>query len=124
MKAFNCAWCNKPGTYKPDDENEATPDNLICDQCFKDEEAANKRDEEYAAYYNEQQRIRYEGIHLLDNDVNRISVIYHRKVLRKWDYHSEGHNIFSHGRKDIKLTAKGYIEGWCDAVEAIKRSRK
>ena len=117
-RSFNCAWCGKPETYTPDDDNEVTPDNMICDQCFKDEETANKRDEQMAAYHNEQHRIRYEGLHLLDNDVNRISVVYsrdgRRKVLRIWNYISDGHNIFDQGRSDIKLIAKGYIEAIAD----------
>ena len=117
-KPFTCAFCGKVETYTPEDDNEPAPDNMICDQCFKNEEAAQERDEQMAAYHNEQHRIRYEGIHLLDNDVNRMSVVYYhkgrRKVLRRWDYISEGHNVFNQGREDVKLIAKGYIEALAD----------
>jgi hypothetical protein len=122
---FNCAWCGKPDTYNPKDDSEVTPDNLICGQCFKDEEAAGKRDEEMAAYYNEQQRIRYEGLHLLDNDIDRISVVYShagkRHVLRAWNYYTSNHDFFDNGREDVKLLAKGYIEAVADHRQRSKQ---
>jgi hypothetical protein len=85
---------------------------MICDECFKKETAAQERDEQYAQWYNEQHRIRYEGTHIFDNGVNRISVVFHRKQLCSWYYYGEEH------RHQVMLTAKGYVEGWLDAIGA------
>ena len=118
---FECAWCKKPSTYVLGKDETEPPNNLICDDCFEKGTEAQERDEQYADYYNEQQRIRYDGIHLFDNDVDRISVVFHRKQLRSWNYSGEGSNFFGQGKRDVMLTAKGYIEGWCDAVAAFKK---
>jgi hypothetical protein len=91
---------------------------MICDECFEKEAAAQERDEQIAEYHNEQHYIRYKDIHLFDNEVGTISVVYHRKVLRTWNY-----RVFSyldeHYRKAVMLEAKGYIEGWLDAVAVV-----
>ena len=50
---------------------------------------------------------------------------YKRKVLRTWDYFSEDKlNFFNTTtRRDAMMMAKGYIEGWCDAVAVLRDKR-
>jgi len=106
-----CAFCEKV---------EVPEENHICDACFKDEEAANAIQEAYVEWHAEQMRSRYGDINLFDNGVNKISVVYRRKKLIQWQYNSEKHTIFDDGRPDVMLHAKGYIEGWLDAIQILK----
>ena len=114
MTEFTCAFCKKVAVPE---------DNMICDKCAEHEIEAAARDEQYAEYCNEQQRLRYDGIHLFDNEVGRISVILRKKVLCTWEYFSEDKlNFFNTTtQREALLKAKGYIEGWCDAVAAATR---
>lgn len=107
---FTCEFCKKV---------EVPEANMICDDCAREEIAAGERDERYAAHYHEQQRIRYEGVQLFDNEVGKISVTFHRKVLRVWPYAFEA-NLFTPTQREVKLSAEGYIEGWVDAMAAFK----
>ena len=98
-------------------------DHMICDECAEKEIKAQDRDERYAEYCNEQQRLRYGDIQLFDNEVGKISVTYRRKVLCVWNYFSEEELNFFHTttQRNAMMTAKGYIEGWCDATAAAPR---
>jgi hypothetical protein len=111
--SFTCEFCK---------EVEVAESNMICDECAEKEIKAQDLNERIADYYNEQHRLRYQDIHIFDNDVDEISVTYKRKVLRRWRYTTEGHNFFDQGRPDVMLTAKGYIEGWLDAID-VKSAR-
>jgi hypothetical protein len=93
---------------------------MICDKCAEKEIAAQDMNDKIADYYNEQHYLRYKDIQLFDNDMGRISVVYCRKMLCAWDYSGEGSNFFEQGRQDVRLKAKGYMEGWLDAVAAMK----
>jgi hypothetical protein len=112
MTEFTCEFCKK--AIVPESH-------MICDKCAEKEIAAQDMDEKIADYYNEQHRLRYKDIHLFDNDMGRISVTYRRKVLCAWDYSGEDSNFFGTGRRDVMLTAKGYMEGWLDAVAAKQK---
>jgi hypothetical protein len=93
---------------------------MICDDCFEKEVKAQKADEEHADYWNEQYHIRYNKTAILDNELGKISVLYHSKVLRTWNY-----KIFDlkdeNARRKSKIEARGYLEGWIDAIEVGKR---
>ena len=90
---------------------------MICDACAEKEIAAQDREEQYAEYYYEQQRLRYDGIQTFDNEVGIISVTYRKRVLCTWSYGVFGY-LNEPSRQQALLQAKGYIEGWCDAVAA------
>jgi hypothetical protein len=111
MTKFTCMFCK---------EVPVEEDNMICGKCAEEEAIAQERDEQYANYHHEQQRIRYADIQLFDNEVGKISVTYCRKVLCTWNYRTFDH-LNEQTQRDAMLTAKGYIEGWCDAVAALKR---
>ena len=112
MTEFTCEFCK---------EAIVPESHMICDKCAEKEIAAQDMNDKIAEYYNEQNHLRYKDIQLFDNDMGRISVVYCRKMLCTWDYSGEDSNFFNTGRRDVMLTAKGYIEGWCDAVAAIKK---
>ena len=92
---------------------------MICDKCFEDEIKANERQEEIDNYWNEQQRIRYAQTAIFDNEIGKISVSYHRKIIRTWHY-----NFFNHMDEDTryksKIEARAYLEGWLDCMESIR----
>ena len=116
MTEFTCAFCKK--VVVPEDH-------MICDKCAEEEIAAQDMNEKIADYYNEQHHLRYKDIQLFDNEVGKVSVTYKRKVLRTWDYFSEDKlNFFNTTtRRDAMMMAKGYIEGWCDAVAVLRDKR-
>jgi hypothetical protein len=97
---------------------------MICDKCAEKEIAAQDMNDKIADYHNEQHHLRYKNIQLFDNDMGRISVVYCRNVLCTWDYSGEGSNFFNTGRRDVMLTAKGYIELVLDAVAAMKKMQR
>ena len=110
--SFVCEFCKKVDV----------PDaNMICDDCAEKEIEAQKRDEQYAEYYYEQQRLRYGDIHTFDNDVGTISVTYRKKVICRWNYSVLGLLIDEPSRQRALLEAKGYVEGWCDAIAMATR---
>jgi hypothetical protein len=112
--SFTCQFCKKVDVEE---------DNMICDECAEKEIAGQERDARYADYYNEQQRVRYDGIQLFDNEVGTVSVVYRRKVIRTLEYSIEP-NFFMMTQSEAMHTAKGYIEGWCDAADASRRASR
>ena len=115
MTEFTCEFCKK--AIVPESH-------MICDKCAEEEIRLQDLNEKIADYYNEQHHLRYKDIQLFDNDMGRISVVYYRKVLCTWDYSGEGSNFFNTGRRDVMLTAKGYIEGWLDAVAVMQKMQR
>jgi hypothetical protein len=91
---------------------------MICDACFEKENAAQKLDEKIAEYHNEQYRLRYSNTAIFDNEVGRISVSYHRKILRTWNYNLFGH-LEENEKYRAKIEARGYLEGWLDCVQMV-----
>src|SRR4029079_12000443 len=106
MSEYLCEFCKTVAVAEP---------KMICDKCFEEEQVAQKRDEEMFNYYNEQQRIRYAGTAVLDNEIGRVTVSHHRKILRMWNYNIFGH-LDEHSRYQAKIEARGYLEGWLDAL--------
>ena len=90
-----------------------------------EEHIAQERDEQYADRHNERLRLRYGDIQLFDNEVGKVSVTCHRKVLRTWDYFNEDRlNFFNTiTQREAMMAAKGYIEGWLDAVAVLRDKR-
>ena len=70
-------------------------------------------------YYNEQQRIRYGQTAIFDNEVGKISVSYHRKVIGTWNYNLFGH-LDEDTRHKSKIEARAYLEGWLDCMESVR----
>lgn len=110
MSEFLCEFCNQAPVAES---------KMVCDKCFEAELAAQKRDDEMHNYWSEQQRIRYAHTAILDNEVGKISVSYHRKIIRTWNY-----NIFGHLDEDTKhkskIEARAYLEGWLDCMESVR----
>src|SRR6476619_6192982 len=114
VMSFTCEFCKKAPVPEV---------NMICDVCAEKEIEAEDRDERYAKYYYERQRIRYDGIQTFDNEVGTISVTCHKKVLCTWNYGVFGH-LLEPTRQKALLEAKGYVEGWCDAIAAAARMHR
>lgn len=114
---FKCQFCK---------EVEVPEDNMICDACAEKEIKLQERDEQYADWHNEQLRLRYQHVQVFDNEVGKVSVTYRKKVLCTWRYFSEDKlNFFdTTTQRDAMMMAKGYIEGWLDAIAAATRPRQ